>query len=103
MIADRQYVVPVAADFERRHRRLVADREAGRKFGGRQHRVLQGERGLAGGLELPHVLDRQPEVTDQHGDQQAVLAADPSGYPKLEPQGDTSAAGEDGDDAFGLS
>ena len=103
MVADAQHVIPVAADFERRHRGLVANREAGRKLGGRQHGVLQGERGFPGGLELSDVLDRQPEVADQHGDQQAVFTADPSGHPKLEPQGDTAPAGEDGYDSTRLA
>jgi hypothetical protein len=103
LIAHPQHVIPVAADFQRWDCGLVTNRKTGRKLGGRQHRVLQGQRRLASCLELPHVLDRQAEVADEHGDQQTVLGADPPGNPKLEPQCDVARAGKDGDDAARLS
>ena len=68
-IAHPQHGEPVTADFQRWDRGLVTNRETGRKLGGRQHRVLQRSATSASCLELPHVLDRQPEVADEHGDQ----------------------------------
>ncbi len=87
VVADGQHVVPVAADFQRRHRGLVPHGEARRQFGRREHRALQRQRRVTGELELADMLHRQAEVSDKGGDELPVLRADPAGLTRTRATG----------------